>query len=622
MIEEPNSLLELKNILRISSMNLSHWKLLQSAKWASEALIGLCEITDDNMASKFIDENESPLKNRHTCGSIPTKTCSRYRESSLDKLDLNDYDTYILASNLFDCKEFDRCALYLKHTKQPNLKFLRLYSRYLSWDKKTQETCEDILVKSPDIAQNEPGSTINLNDYDSNYSQDIEKEEKSNIQAQMVVDLGTGEKISISVIHRELNDFIHSYENIDNEFGFALLYYLKGILLKKQGLSSEAIQSFVKSLELYTYNWTCWLELISCLTRVDESVLLLRLLSEKFNKRSSEVIMLRFFKLLIFREFGGEFDGFIEELDSLLTIFPGFSYLKTQHALVNYQYMDYVNAELIFDEIFKTDPYRLDDLDTYSNILYVIQKPYKLAYLAQLATSIDRYRYETCCIVANYFSAKQHHEKAIMYFRRALTLNKACTNAWTLMGHEFVEMKNSHAAIECYRRAVDINPRDFKAWYGLGQAYEVLDMCIYALYYFQKSCSLKPLDKRMWQALGNCYDKLSQNNQAIKCFQRASQLSNDQDVVILFRLANLYERLKNIKSCKSYMLKCFEIEQLCQNIVMDECDKARLWLARYEVKQRNFSVAYNYASGITHGTSQEIEEARTIARECRRWMEC
>ena len=34
-----------------------------------------------------------------------------------------------------------------------------------------------------------------------------------------------------------------------------------------------------------------------------------------------------------------------------------------------------------------------------------------------------------------------------MYFRRALALDRSCLSAWTLMGHEYVEMKNPPAAI-------------------------------------------------------------------------------------------------------------------------------------------------------------------------------
>ena len=60
------------------------------------------------------------------------------------------------------------------------------------------------------------------------------------------------------------------------------------------------------------------------------------------------------------------------------------------------------------------------------------------------------------------------HIKAIYYFKKALQLDKNFLAAWTLMGHEYLEMKNTSAAIESYRTAVDADPTDFRAWYGLG----------------------------------------------------------------------------------------------------------------------------------------------------------
>jgi anaphase-promoting complex subunit 8 len=101
-----------------------------------------------------------------------------------------------------------------------------------------------------------------------------------------------------------------------------------------------------------------------------------------------------------------------------------------------------------------------------------------------------------------------------MYFRRALTLDRNFLSAWTLMGHEYIEMKNTHAAIESYRRAVDVNRKDYRAWYGLGQAYEVLDMSFYALFYYQRAAALRPYDPKMWQAVGSCYAKMGRIDQS------------------------------------------------------------------------------------------------------------
>jgi tetratricopeptide (TPR) repeat protein len=37
---------------------------------------------------------------------------------------------------------------------------------------------------------------------------------------------------------------------------------------------------------------------------------------------------------------------------------------------------------------------------------------------------------ETCCVVGNYYSLKGKHERAILYFQRALKLNPKCLSAW------------------------------------------------------------------------------------------------------------------------------------------------------------------------------------------------
>lgn len=129
----------------------------------------------------------------------------------------------------------------------------------------------------------------------------------------------------------------------------------------------------------------------------------------------------------------------------------------------------------------------------------------ELSYLAHTLVEIDKYRVETCCVIGeslwvwwhdsdvlvksvspvnitrfricfnlifmvdhtsgqrhnpnpfcsppagNYYSLRSQHEKAALYFQRALKLNPRCLGAWTLMGHEYMEMRNTSAAIQAYR---------------------------------------------------------------------------------------------------------------------------------------------------------------------------
>lgn len=55
-----------------------------------------------------------------------------------------------------------------------------------------------------------------------------------------------------------------------------------------------------------------------------------------------------------------------------------------------------------FRHLQSIDPYRLDNLDTYSNLLYVNDLKTDLANLAHHAVSIDKYRVETCCVIGKY----------------------------------------------------------------------------------------------------------------------------------------------------------------------------------------------------------------------------
>merc|ERR1719373_1122459 len=123
--------------------------------------------------------------------------------------------------------------------------------------------------------------------------------------------------------------------------------------------------------------------------------------------------------------------------------------------------MEYDDAESLFNDLVTMDPYRIENMDAFSNILYVKERRGPLSYLAQRVVKNDKYRPESCCVVGNYYSMKGEHEKAIKYFKRALTLQPSYLSAWTLMGHEYVEIRNTDRAIHCYRKAVGINPRDY-----------------------------------------------------------------------------------------------------------------------------------------------------------------
>jgi anaphase-promoting complex subunit 8 len=103
---------------------------------------------------------------------------------------------------------------------------------------------------------------------------------------------------------------------------------------------------------------------------------------------------------------------------------------------------DYDQAQSTFEAVRDVDPYRIEYLDTYSNILYVKERKAELSYLAHTLSKVDKFASESCVVIGNYYSLKGKHEKSIVYFQRALRQNSMFLEARTLMGHEFMELGN------------------------------------------------------------------------------------------------------------------------------------------------------------------------------------
>lgn len=356
-------------------------------------------------------------------------------------------------------------------------------------------------------------------------------------------------------------------------------------------------------------------------------------------------------------------------LTEVQSFFPHSLFLQSQRALLYYHSKDHEESAQVFDTLLQADPYRLDSLDQYSNCLYVLGDRPKLAFLAHLASTTDKFRPETCCVVGNYYSLLSEHEKAVMYFRRALQLDRNYLSAWTLMGHEYIELKNSHCALEAYRRAVDANRKDHRAWYGMGQTYEMLEMQQYALFYFQKAAALRPFESKTWQAVGACFKKIGRLGNAIRAYKRAlvagsyvegqqgAQASFGSDASALaglgggvlnpedlYQIAILYDRLEDRGECASYMELCLAQEYGLDATGEDEDDitpdtsglygsqaapanaggvgitpttsKARMWLARYAYSTGDYDKANMLANELCQD-GVEVEEAKAIVADIR-----
>ena len=333
-----------------------------------------------------------------------------------------------------------------------------------------------------------------------------------------------------------------------------------------------------------------------------------------------------------------------------MPLFPNSQAMLSMVALTFHGQRDYEKARSVFEKIQQLNPYRLENLDTFSNILYVMECKAELSHLAHQCVKVDKFRSETCCIVGNYYSLKGQHEKSVIQFQRALKVNFRCLSAWTLMGHEYVELHKTSAAVHCYRKAIELNSADYRAWYGLGQAYEMLHLFQYALYYFRKAASLRPADARMWNAVGTCLSRLGNSsgsrevswrskNEAIEAYERAVHC-NDSEGLATRELARLHREMGNTTKAAHYYL--FHLESRdklhMESVEGDDDDdytggtsavkgnhqevdvdlaEGLLFVASYYCDKNEFTLAEKYCMRLINFRGPEGAEAKGILRDIR-----
>ncbi|XP_074640459.1 uncharacterized protein LOC141898459 isoform X2 [Tubulanus polymorphus] len=466
-------------------------------------------------------------------------------------------DNYILAKSYFDLKEYERAAFFLQNcTKNNKVFFLQMYSRYLAGEKKRLDETSDTIGPA---------------------------------------DKGDNEHLCMLRTELQIH---HKDQGLD---GFLL--YLYGVILKKLDLQKEALSVLIEAVHSEPLHWGAWLELSTLIRDKD------MLMNQKLPDHWMKVFFLGHMYLELQLN-----DDALQLYQKLLD--HGFSnsvYIRSQIAVHYHNIRDVDQAVEAFTEIQELDPYRLEHMDIFSNLLYVKEMRAELATLAHHCCDVDKYRVETCCVIGNYYSLRSQHEKAVLYFQRALKLNPHYLSAWTLMGHEYMEMKNSSAAIQAYRQAIEVNKRDYRAWYGLGQTYEILKMPFYCMYYYRQAQQLRPNDSRMIVALGETYEKLDRLQEAKKCFWKAHNIG-DVEGLALIKLAKLYAKLNEEEQAAVAYTEYINESQQPQQSNIEELSQAYQYLANYHLKHHRLNEAYVAATKCTE-FYQTKEEGKALLRQ-------
>ncbi|KAI9886998.1 MAG: Anaphase-promoting complex subunit 23 [Watsoniomyces obsoletus] len=655
--------------------------LYQSAKWLAELANGLRskpKVDDEAEDSQMSDPDGIPVHEDLPTSQQLHVLYAPNKDAYEARLEAREITKYLLAKSFFDCKEFDRCsAVFIQEKFPPPIVPVSANSNRKGKGKAPANLSPSSLGISSELNPMPKLSQKSL--FLTLYSKFLAGEKRRDEASEIVLGPADGPP----TLNKELGGLAQKLstwccELAEREDGTAgssqgWLEFLYGAILVREKNDEEARKWLLRSIGLCPFNWGAWQELASLVGSVEDLQQILPYLPDH--------LMTFIFRLFVSQELYQSTEKIHEELSGIEKLFPESLFFKTQRALLYHHSKEFDEAENLFADLLFADPYRLDGLDHYSNILYVMNLRPRLSFLAQSATKVDKFRPETCCVIGNYYSLKSDHEKAIAYFRRALNLDRSFLSAWTLMGHEYVEMKNTHAAIESYRRAIDINRKDYRAWYGLGQTYEVLEMHYYALFYFQRAASLKPYDPKMWQAVGSCFNKMDRPAEAVKALKRAllagtyydmhgngtgtyignipegGMMNGVMDPEVLFQIALMYEKMSEWEEAAAFMELTLAQEDGRDGGVRmnafagddgdDDDDedgggrariaggaggagvgvgvtpttsKARMWLAKYEFMKGGLQRSLELANELCHD-GVEVEEAKALVRDLRARME-
>ncbi|KAF8210340.1 hypothetical protein K438DRAFT_1710994 [Mycena galopus ATCC 62051] len=563
--------------LRISIRECSERGLHVASKWASELLLSVPFATrhppplspgassseqsqQSLVPTQILDANPAPTRHPHAPSIRTQPEDVRARELEFES---EEEELLFSARTFLESRDPMRAIHVLNSCRSAKAQFLSLYSQFIATEKRALRSWHKL-----DNNRHQPSHPIN------------------------------------PTVEHLLTQVVNATD--------PWLLYLKALFLSRlKDRRDEAIESAILSIAGFPWNWATWSLLGSCIEDGEELSAILPLLP-----LPSTHPLIQMFQVKTMNELQIPSDNELSLCDQLLSsgYFPGSLWVMSLRACALYYSHDFKLAQAQFERILAIDPHRVEDIDIYSNILYVTDSRLKLSRLANEFLTLDRDRPEVCCLVGNLYSLRAEHEKSVKYFHRATQLDRTYLSAWTLMGHEYVEMKNSHAAIESYRRAVDVNRKDYRAWYGLGQAYELLNMHQYALHYYHHATALRPYDVRLWQAQGMCYEEMGKLREAVECFKRALITADPHEITINLRLANLYGAMQDHTESVAYHRRVVEVCQANGRPIQDFA-KSSLRVAEYHLRTNgDLLLAREYLTTVAASNVEDVVRAAELLK--------
>lgn len=127
---------------------------------------------------------------------------------------------------------------------------------------------------------------------------------------------------------------------------------------------------------------------------------------------------------------------------------------------------------------------------------------------------------------ASIYSKKKKHSSAIALLYKALAVSNDPSEILTLIGNEYLFMKNYKKAKEYFLKCMDKSSEDYQSLYNLLYCYEKLREEKEAIIFLKRLIDIDPYNEIVWHQLGKLYVKLNEFEKAMSSFD-FSIISNE-----------------------------------------------------------------------------------------------
>jgi tetratricopeptide (TPR) repeat protein len=118
-----------------------------------------------------------------------------------------------------------------------------------------------------------------------------------------------------------------------------------------------------------------------------------------------------------------------------------------------------------------------------------------------LELETDTSNYKIWNALGNAHSGLKHHDRAILYFRRALDQNPDYASCWYNLGNEYLRSGRIDESINAYERTIQLDPQHIKAYINMASALMASNQNQRAVHVLERALKLHPQNSLVLQKL-------------------------------------------------------------------------------------------------------------------------